>query len=123
MSIGKKFDGGKLQWSLVPWSGLKGAVKVLMMGAKKYSRNNWKDVPDAKMRYIDAMLRHITEMQMGDGIDPESGRPHIDHVVCNAMFLAHFEAVEPDYDPDYEPDYGPDYEPDYGPEGEGDAQQ
>ena len=92
MSIGKKFDEGKLQWSLLPWSGLKGAVEVLMMGAKKYSRDNWKEVPDAKVRYLDAMLRHVAAMQDGDGIDPESGLPHIDHVVCNAMFLAHFEA-------------------------------
>ena len=38
---GKKFDQGKLDWSLVPFKSLEGMVKVLMFGEQKYSRDNW----------------------------------------------------------------------------------
>ena len=34
--FGRKNDQGKLRWSLVPWDGLEGVVKVLDYGAAKY---------------------------------------------------------------------------------------
>jgi len=38
--IGLKFDADKLDYTLVPWSGLEEIVKVLEFGAKKYATNN-----------------------------------------------------------------------------------
>ena len=41
---GRKFDGGKLQYGLVPPLALKEMVKVLTFGAEKYEPDNWKFV-------------------------------------------------------------------------------
>ena len=58
-SQGRKFDGGKLEYGLLPPLALEETVKVLTFGAQKYERDNWKKVPDSKRRYLDAMERHI----------------------------------------------------------------
>ena len=56
---GRKFDGGKLQYGLLPPLALEATVDVLTFGAQKYERDNWKRVPDAKRRYFDALQRQI----------------------------------------------------------------
>jgi hypothetical protein len=61
-------------------------ARVLTMGAKKYSADNWKKVEP--WRYEDAFLRHYAEWMMGETHDPESGISHLGHLMCNAMFLA-----------------------------------
>ena len=58
---GRKFDGGKLQYGLVPPLALKEMVKVLTFGAEKYEPDNWKYVPDSKRRYFDAMHGYLHE--------------------------------------------------------------
>lgn len=85
---GVKDDGGKLMWNLLPWKAVEGLVRVLTFGAKKYSPNGWRTVPNAKERYLAALLRHLAAMQTGETNDPESGLRHVDHVLCNAAFLA-----------------------------------
>ncbi len=49
---GRKFDGGKLQYGLLPPLALKATVEILTFGAEKYEPDNWKYVPDSKRRYI-----------------------------------------------------------------------
>ena len=88
---GVKDDGGKLMWHLMPWKAAEGLIKVLTFGAKKYAPNGWRLVPNAKERYLAALLRHTFAMQSGEKIDPESGLRHIDHLLCNAAFLAELE--------------------------------
>lgn len=88
---GVKDDGGKLRFDLLPWKAITGLVRVLTFGAGKYSPNGWKTVPNAKERYTAALLRHISSLQMGEAIDSESGLRHIDHIMCNAAFLAELE--------------------------------
>ena len=56
---GRKFDGGKLQYGLLPPLALKATVEILTFGAEKYEPDNWKYVPDSKRRYFDAMQRHL----------------------------------------------------------------
>ena len=85
-----KFDGDKPQMDLVPLSSAYAVAQVLTFGAKKYSANGWKDVPDARNRYTAAMLRHLTQVQDGEEFDEDSGLPHADHIACNAMFLSWF---------------------------------
>lgn len=41
-------------------------------------------------RLISSLLRHLSAIQRGELIDPESGLPHIDHLGCNWMFLSNF---------------------------------
>lgn len=85
-----KFDGDKPMMNLVPLEAVEGVAAVMTFGAKKYAPDGWKDVPDARNRYTAAMLRHMTALQKGELIDPDSGLPHQDHIACNALFLSWF---------------------------------
>ena len=95
---GRKDDQDKLQWSLLPFAPLKQVVKVMMFGAKKYSRDNWQKVEDAKQRYTDALLRHTLDYTLdcteGDSLDKESRLPTLGHVICCALFLLWFDGYK-----------------------------
>ena len=84
---GRKFDGGKLQYGLVPPLALKATVEILTFGAEKYEPDNWKFVPDSKRRYFDAMQRHLWAWKEGEQNDPETGKNHLAHAMCCLMFL------------------------------------
>ena len=85
-----KNDSGKLQWSLLPFEELKDVVRVLMLGAKKYTPDNWKKCDDVT-RYKDALMRHVISYVSGDTTDDESGLSHLAHAVCNCLFLMYFD--------------------------------
>jgi hypothetical protein len=84
---GRKFDGGKLRYGLLPPLALKATTDVLTFGAEKYEADNWKKVPDSKRRYFDALQRHVWAWKEGEQIDPESGKHHLAHALCCLMFL------------------------------------
>lgn len=89
-----KFDAGKPRWSLLtagmPRS-LLGVVSVLTFGARKYAAHSWRQVPNGQERYKDAMYRHLSAIEGGEAVDPESGLSHWSHVACNALFLHELE--------------------------------
>lgn len=91
---GVKFDNDKPQWSLLPFKALKEVVDVLTYGAKKYAPDNWKKVPNAKQRYIDAGFRHFTAYAAGEKLDPETGKSHLAHAICCLLYLLAFEIGE-----------------------------
>jgi hypothetical protein len=68
--------------------------EVLEFGARKYSVDNWKKVPNAPERYAQAFARHVCARLGGEVLDPESGFPHLAHAACCAAFLAWFQAQE-----------------------------
>jgi hypothetical protein len=84
---GRKFDGGKPQYGLLPPLALKAIVDILTFGAEKYEPDNWKYVPDSKRRYFDAMQRHLWAWKEGEVNDLESGKHHLAHAMCCLMFL------------------------------------
>ena len=84
---GTKFDAGKLRYSLLPEGSVTSIVQVLEYGAVKYQPNGWQTVPDARVRYYDALMRHLSAWYAGELHDSESGLPHMSHVLCNAAFL------------------------------------
>ena len=84
---GVKFDTDKIQWRLLPWAALKLVVEVLMFGAKKYSPENWKLVDNAEERYKEAAMRHLVAVFEGEWLDLESGKPHLAHLICCALFV------------------------------------
>ncbi len=90
---GVKYDEDKPNWSLVCWPFLDECVKVLTYGAKKYSPDNWKKVPDLKNRYFAACMRHLSAYREGEAMD-ESGFHHLAHAFCSMMFLYAAEEVE-----------------------------
>lgn len=66
---------------------MRGFVQVMQSAEVKYPRNNWKKgrpVSDT----IDSLLRHIMALQNGEHNDNESGMPHVDHIVANAVILS-----------------------------------
>ncbi len=95
MSEGAKHDAGKPPWHLLPLKALVPVVEVLGFGAKKYTPDNWRKVPDARNRYFSALLRHLEAWQSGEKIDPDSGLTHLGHAGCCLVFLLAFdEGVE-----------------------------
>ena len=90
---GRKFDGGKLEYGLLPPHALKEVVKVLTFGAQKYDRDNWQKVPDSKRRYFDALQRHVWAWKEGEEFDPESGIHHLAHAMCCLMFLYEHDTI------------------------------
>ena len=84
---GRKFDGNKLEYGLLPPLALKETVDVLTLGAQKYERDNWIRVPDSKRRYFDAAQRHLWAWKEGEQNDCETGRNHLAHAICCLMFL------------------------------------
>lgn len=94
---GVKADGGKLRWDLLPLASLRGLVRVLMHGSKKYADNNWKIVPNAEVRYISAALRHLDAHQAGDMMDDESGELHLYHAMA-CLWMATWHALDGDWE-------------------------
>ena len=43
-----------------------------------------------------SLLRHVIAIQMGELFDDESRLPHADHLMCNAIMLAHYQKHFPD---------------------------
>jgi hypothetical protein len=86
-SVGRKYDGDKLEYGLLPPFALEETVKVLTFGAQKYERDNWQKVPDSKRRYFDALQRHVWAWKQGEQFDEESGIHHLAHAMCCLMFL------------------------------------
>lgn len=77
---------------LSPWA-IEGLSAVLAFGAKKYASWNWaKGLSWSET--LGSLLRHTLALMRGEELDPESGLPHVDHILCNAMFLSHFTKLE-----------------------------
>lgn len=86
-----KADAGKLQLTLVPRQIIKDIAEVRMYGNEKYhSPDNWMFVE--KERYRDALFRHfLAYLDDPQGVDEESGLPHLSHIACNVAFLCELE--------------------------------
>jgi len=87
---GVKYDNDKLEWSLIPMlECLEGVVRVLMYGAKKYTRDNWKaGMPWT--RVSDAAKRHLFAWDALEDLDAETSLNHIDHALCELLFLRYY---------------------------------
>lgn len=93
-----RFNDNKPQLSylLDAMPALKDMVEVMEFGSRKYARNNWR-LGFPKDKLLDSMLRHIDAFYSGEDIDPESGKSHVGHIMCNAMFLAYHFGSNSDY--------------------------
>lgn len=87
-SAGRKNDLGKDRWGLLPWDAVREIVRVLTHGAKEYAPGNWVHVPEARDRYFEALMRHLTAWYYdGKTIDPQFGLHHLAHAGCDLLFL------------------------------------
>ena len=83
---GSKLDDGKNMVGLVMQGfrrALLGVSRVGTFGAKKYTKNGWKEVPDGYDRYQDALYRHL----LAEGLDEQSGLPHLYHAAWNLLAM------------------------------------
>jgi len=83
-------DEGKLPWHLLPHDAVAEVVGVLQYGSQKYEPNNWRRGMQWS-RLFSSCMRHLLAWFRGETIDPESGRPHLAHLACNALFLIWYE--------------------------------
>lgn len=87
----------KLSHILTVPNAIDGVSAVLEFGSKKYSRLNFqKGLPFTEV--MDSLLRHAAAFANGEDLDKDSGLPHVDHIVCNALFLAEFTRTRTEFD-------------------------
>ena len=94
---GKKYDSGKPMMGLIPPLAEVELAKVLTFGAEKYGADNWRQVPDAQRRYMDAALRHLNSVRSGnlkDTGDGGSGLSNLAHAAACIMFLLEMEMFD-----------------------------
>jgi hypothetical protein len=84
--VGRKFDGDKIRWDLLPWREVEQVVRVLMYGAGKYEDNNWQNVKPP-VRYSAATFRHLVAWCQEEKNDKETGESHLAHAICCLLFL------------------------------------
>lgn len=92
MIEGKKYDAGKVQYTLIPPNALREVAEALTYGAKKYSPYNWVNVESS--RYLAAAYRHLEQFRMGKKVDLESGLQHISHAITSLLFLLERDLAE-----------------------------
>jgi len=97
---GVKNDTGKLQWHLLPMRYLRGMIRVMMHGSKKYSAHNWRAGMPWSQPY-NAVQRHLDAWMAGEDMDPETGENHLDHALCEMLFLRAFVEDYPAHDDRY----------------------
>jgi len=102
---GSRFNEGKPRWSLVDFKSLEGMVRVLEFGADKYGDFNWqKGLKTTEI--CESLMRHLFAYLRGEDLDSESGLRHIDHIMCNSMFLSYMDSNRPDFDTRQDRDNG-----------------
>ena len=83
-----RYNTGKPDYSLIPIAAMQEAAKVLEYGASKYERDNWKRPTHWSVSFA-CLQRHLAAWQSGEDLDPESGRNHLGHAMCNILQMLH----------------------------------
>lgn len=94
---GRKDDGGKLRFDLLPPVPLMRIAEVYTIGAKKYSDRNW-EKGILWGRIFGAMCRHAWNWWAGQKNDPVDGQHHLASVAWCAMTLMEYENTHPELD-------------------------
>lgn len=96
---GDRFNAGKpkLSFVLEARHALEGVARILEKGAEKYDRANWRRGL-VHSEVVDSLSPHLVAYMSGETNDPESGQPHVDHILCNALFLSELRHTHPQMD-------------------------
>lgn len=88
-SPGAKLDAGKpeLLRGVLGYfpRALEAVAHVSAFGARKYTWDGWRSVPDGPARYGDALVRHLTKEASEGELDSDSGYMHAAHAAWNAL--------------------------------------
>jgi len=95
---GARRKNGKIMFHQLPRHLLAGVARVMMGGMQKYKPLNWaKGMPWSVA--FDCTMRHMFKWWWArDELDKESMEHHIDHAICNLLFLKHYLTYYPDGD-------------------------
>ena len=115
LGSGVRDNQGKLRYDLVNPLAHEGMVDILTYGAIKYEDHNWENGMSWS-KVIQSLKRHLAAIEKGEDYDfyPDtcekcksgeciihSGKLHIDHIQCNAHFLAAYYRIYPQGDDRY----------------------
>jgi len=78
---------GKAPFTTIPTEVIAELGLVMLEGARKYGRHNYRAVGVRASVYIDAMFRHMVRFWEGEDIDPDSGMPHLIHIMACCAVL------------------------------------
>jgi hypothetical protein len=103
---GKRDDGGKMSWHLIPVPGMVEFCKVWHAGGLKYGAENWRGGL-AFTRVYRPMMSHLNKWLCGKGsYDKELGTHHLMMVAWGCFVLYMYEIVFGREDLDDRPDKG-----------------
>jgi uncharacterized HAD superfamily protein len=94
---GLRANAGKSRIDLAPSDAMLHVGEVLAMGAEKYDERNWEHGM-AYSKVVSSLERHLAKWKAGEDLDDESKLHHIDHVMCNALFLSRYVRAFPEKD-------------------------
>lgn len=94
---GARFNAGKPDYSLIPLCTLEDEAKVWMYGKAKYAEWNWAKGMKWSVPFA-SLMRHLAAWQSGEDNDPETGLPHLAHIMCNVRMLTHYAEAYPEGD-------------------------
>lgn len=93
----QRYNGGKHPVRFTPIHLLEDCNRVLEFGAKKYEAWGWAKGMPWSVPY-ECAIRHLAAWYRGEDTDPESGLPHLGHVMANLVMLTHFASAHPSGD-------------------------
>ena len=95
---GARKNGGKVMFSQVPMHLMAGVARVLQGGMIKYKPFNWAKGMAWSVCF-DCAQRHLQKFWYArEELDQESMEHHLDHAMCNLLFLKHYLSYYPEGD-------------------------
>lgn len=91
--VKKNAGSKKPQLVLMPPIAEEQCCGVLALGAAKYGEWNWRASGVEAGTYISAIKRHLAAVHRGEWVDPESGLPHLAHVMASAALVLDADSV------------------------------
>lgn len=85
---GTKFDQEKVDLHVLDPLFVEGTARVAQFGESKYGKSNWKKGL-TQTRIINAIRRHLAQIEKGEDIDDESGFHHAYHIAWGCQVLAY----------------------------------
>lgn len=85
---GNKFDQEKVDMHVLDPLFVEGTARVAQFGEQKYGKSNWKKGL-TQTRIINAIRRHLAQIEKGEDLDDESGFHHAYHIAWGCQVLAY----------------------------------
>ena len=85
---------GKIPMHLWPATATAMGSLALLVGAKRYGRNNWRDAGVRASVYVSACQRHLNAWFEGEDFDPDENLPHLAHALACLAIIVDAQAAD-----------------------------